>query len=803
MEGPLSGVKVLDVGAFGVGPAACGLLGMLGANVIRVEPHTGDGLMFVASKMGGMGTAYVGVHYNKKSIVLNLLDKRDRETGLKLVGWADILVENRRVGTMDKMGFDYDSLAKVNPGLIYISSPAFGTTGPFANYAAADHYIQAASGFVQLNGKEGGDAEIFRNIAFVDMINSSLILQAALTGLFHRSNTGAGQFISTSSFNGGIALQSSRIAEFFATGAAPRRMGSANPNIVPSQAFPTLDGSYVLVSVPREEFWPRLCRALEIGDLAEDPRFSSNAARVWNRAELIPLLEEKFRDKPRVWWMIHLKRLGVPCGFVAKFEDIVRDPQVIHNQILVERESPWGKAVYVNAPWRFSRTPTLPVEATHKPDADREEVLGLLAQGAAHRAGAKEGPAALPLEGIRVVDLTEDITGAFCSMNLADAGAEVIKVESLKGDWLRQVSPAAAGESALFMALNRNKKSVSVDIATEAGKEVVYRLVKDADIVIESYGPGAADRMELGYADMQKIKHNIVYCSISPFGEDGPYAGRPASELELQGLAGVMQYLGEPGEPPVRLGADATSIAAGVHAAAAILAALYYRQRTGFGQKVSVPIMNVALWMGRTWLLTYSNPDSYGGYFLTGPFDHAETGYKAQDKQIMFGLLTSTEARARQNWTQFCHKVGLEDLLADPYYSEKGFKTLGMGRDAQEMKPLFESAFANWKADDLIELIQGIGGMGAAFMTYEELYGEPPHPQVAANEMVVSFDHPRAGKVRAIGVPYKFRGVTLPVRVPPPLLGEHTGEVMASLGYSGERIDRLEKAGLIKRASPA
>jgi crotonobetainyl-CoA:carnitine CoA-transferase CaiB-like acyl-CoA transferase len=798
MSGPLNGIRVLDVGAFGVGPAGCGILGLMGADVIRIEPHTGDGLMFVATPIGGMGACYIASHFNKKNIILNLQDEKDKEIGLKLVKWADIVVENRRVGTMKKLGFDYDTLIKVNPNLVYISAPAYGTSGPFTDFAGADHYIQAASGFVQLNGKENGDAEIFRIPAYLDVVNSSIISQMALVGLLARQRTGRGQYMITSSFNGDIVVQATRLAEFFATNVTPERMGSANPNVVPSQAFRTLGNNYVLVSVPREEYWPKLCRALEMENMQEDPRFNTNADRVRNRAELIPILEEKFSDKPLRWWLIHLNRHGVPCGYVCDYDDIIRDPHVLHNQIVVERESPWGKVLVVNPPWKFSGTPGLPTEVTHYPDADRDEILWLAEQVWTRTFKPEEKPPTLPLEGIKVVDMSDDIAGAFCSMNLADAGADVVKVENISGDWTRHVGPAVNEESSLFMSLNRNKKNIALDTASEVGKEILYRLVREADVFIESYGPGKADKRELGYQKLRSLKHNIVYCSISPFGEEGPYSSKPASELELQGLSGLIQFLGEPGESPVRLGADVVSISTAIHATSAILAALYHRRQTGIGQKVSVSMLHVALWLGSVWIMNHCNPDTYGSYFLTGPFDHAETGYKSKDKAIIFGLFTNTEERAKQTWRQFCQKLDVQALLADPYFAEHGYRTLGIGREAQEMKPFFEVAFENWKANDLVKLIQSIGGMASAFNPYEELFGDPPHPQVAVNELIVSFDHPKAGRMRAVGIPYKLEGTPLGLRMPPPLLGEHTDEILVSLGYSREKVVRLRELGYAK-----
>ncbi|MBI2869989.1 MAG: CoA transferase [Chloroflexi bacterium] len=796
MAGPLSGVRVLDMGAMGVGPASCGLMALMGADVIRMERHVGDGLMFVATRVAGMGAGFIGANFNKKSIVLNWHDEADRGTARKLIAWADILVENRRFGATKQLGFDYESVKDLNPGLIYLSSPAYGTGGPLAESPGAGHFIAAAAGYTQLNGCPGGPPEMDRYTAYIDMINSVYIVQGALAALNAREKTGKGQLVSTCSFNGAIALQMTRLAEFFATGQPPQRLGSADPNIVPSQAFRTLDNSYILVTVSEEAHWPRLCRALELDALAADPRFSSNDLRLRNQAALIPLLEARFRDKPRMWWLLHLRRCGVPCGYVAYYQDVVNDPHIVQNRMIVERETPWGRVLYVNPPWQFSLTPAVEVEAAHLPGADRREVLARISQPDTREERAR-GAVAFPLEGVRVLDLSREVCGAVCCQNLGDLGAEVIKVEGLTGDWSRHVGPSQNGENALFLGLNRNKKSVALDAGTAGGRELLDNLIRQADIVVESSLAGAAGESLLGYDKAKGLKHNTVYCLVTPYGEETPYRDRPATELEIQGVAGLVQFLGEPGRDPVRLGADAVSVATGVQAADAVLAALYHRQRTGFGQKVSVSMLRVALWFGRTWITSQSNPDSYNGYFLTGPYDRPEMGFKTADKQLMFSLFTGTSEHAREAWVRFCEKVG----ITEPYNErvERCMRAFGLGRDADELKPLFEAAFKTWKADDLVDLIHGVGGVAASYMTYPELFGDPPHPQVKANEMVAGIDHPKAGRLKMAGIPLKFRDTPVGVRLPPPLLGQHTAEVIRQLGYSAGQITGLEEAGCIKR----
>ncbi|MBN1691026.1 MAG: CoA transferase [Dehalococcoidia bacterium] len=404
------------------------------------------------------------------------------------------------------------------------------------------------------------------------------------------------------------------------------------------------------------------------------------------------------------------------------------------------------------------------------------------------------------LAGIKIIDLSEDVAGPYCSMHLGDLGADVIKVESIEGDTTRQLGPFIKGESSLFMSLNRNKKSVAIDFNKQEGREIVYQMAKGADVFIESFDAGYAEKLGLGYDEIARIKRQIIYCSISSFGETGPYKNRPASELELQGMAGFTQYLGEPGEEPVRVGVDVAAIGSALHAMQGILAALYYRGKTGEGQKVGISVMRSMIQMGNYWIQAFCNPDTYGGWFLTGPYDHAEHGYATQDRPIVFSVLGRASGgieKALEIWVEFLKRVGLGELLEDPWFKYKGLKAVGLGRDAQEMKPLFETYFAERKSEDMIEMIDELGGMGSALYDYETLFGGAMHPQVQAVDMIKELEHPVAGKTKVLSLPMTLPDTPAMIKSAAPTLGQHTTELLTGLGYSETDISRLKKNKIV------
>ncbi len=815
MAGPLQGVKVVEAGSLLVGSMAAGKLGWLGADVIRIEPPAGDSLMYgPGAPIGGMSSSYIFANFNKRNIQLDLKCESGKRIALELMKKSDVWIENWRPGVMDRLGLGYDVASRSNPRLIYISSPGFGRTGPWVNKASNEGVGGQTSGFISLNGKEGGPAETSRGYALIDLAGTNAVLQCALLGLNARELIGKGQKIDTSQFEAAIALQTSRIAEFFATGKSPPRLGSASARIVPSQSFRTLDNRFINISVPREEFWHKLCQALDLERLEKDPRFESNEQRVKHRAELIPVLEERLAQRPARWWLLHLPRHDVPCGSINGVDEIAADPQAHDRGMVLDIDTAWGRCTTTNSPWKFSRTPAEPYRPTVYPDSNRGEILAELATrvpgdivaGPVPHSQTESGP--LPLDGVKVIDLTEEIAGPYCTMMLGDAGAEVIKVEGLQGDWSRRLGPLIKNESALFLGLNRNKKSIAVDTRKPEGQEIVHRLAEDADIFVESFRPGDADRRQLAYEHLRRINHRLIYCSISSFGQTGQYRDRYASELELQGTGGLMMSLGQmalgtPGETPVRLGADLVATNTGIDAFCAILAALYHRNTGGCGQSIDISMFDTVISLNGHMVGGNSSPDSYGGMFVS-QFLPPRTGYETQDRPIQFSFgLRANEETQKKAWEAFCKALGLEARLADPWFRDawRSFRPGGAGvvqpEHAKELKQAIQQAFAGKTAEELIDIIAQVGGNASPILSYDTLYGTPAHPQVLATEMVREIPHPACGLIRQVGIPWKLGETPAQIKSPPPALGQHTEELLARLGYAEAKVKELRAGKVI------
>lgn len=362
MPGILNGIRVFDLTIAAVGPWASKLLGELGADVIKVEAPEGELSHVIPPPIKGTAVLYISANFNKRHIVLDLKQEGDRATALKIIEKSDIFIQNMRPGAVERLGLGYDVVSQVNPRIIYVAASAYGRTGPMAKEAGIDPNLQAFSGWCSITGQPGGQGEMFRHLAHLDINTSSMIVEAVLQGLLAREKTGKGQKIEIEMLAAALSLQTSRIAEYFATGEQPQPMGSATTTTVPHQAFLCEDQKYIAVGVVQEDQWPRLCRALKLEELANDPRFATNPKRVEHRAALIPLLEERFRTKPVAWWVIRLTKEQVPNSRIMDFEALRYHPQVLQNEQIVELETPhWGALSVDGIPWKFSKTPAGPI----------------------------------------------------------------------------------------------------------------------------------------------------------------------------------------------------------------------------------------------------------------------------------------------------------------------------------------------------------------------------------------------------------------------------------------------------------
>ena len=397
MEAPLNDLRVLDFGQAAVGPIAAEYLGWLGADVIKVESPSGDTVRRTKPTLRGSGHTFLGNNLNKRGVVLDLKDPEGRELALRLIETADVLIENfRSPEVMRRLGLGYDVLRERNPRLIYLQGSAYGPRGPMHGMTSNEWCSQAAAGLTSVTGEEGGRGQFSRGTATLDWSGAFTNLQAILVALYVRQRRGRGTFIQTSQLQSTIVAATSRIAEYFATGEAPRPLGSARPNIVPDQAFATADG-YVAVSVPHDGFWPKLCAALGREELRDDPRFATNRARVEHREALLRILEPCFRERPSDEWVRLLREADVP---VADYQrgptlsaSLLEHPQAQAQNLVTVLDTPYGAMASAQPHWRFDKTEARITRPAPRLGEHSAEVLAELGIEAESLPAAQPAPA--------------------------------------------------------------------------------------------------------------------------------------------------------------------------------------------------------------------------------------------------------------------------------------------------------------------------------------------------------------------------------------------------------------------------
>lgn len=393
------------------------------------------------------------------------------------------------------------------------------------------------------------------------------------------------------------------------------------------------------------------------------------------------------------------------------------------------------------------------------------------------------------LEGVKVLDMTRVLAGPYSGMMLADMGAEVVKLEvPVRGDDSRGFTPKINGESAYFMNLNRNKKSVVVNLKTEEGRAIFKELVKNFDILLENFRPGTMEKLGLGYEDLKKIHPGLIYGAVSGFGQYGPYSKRPGYDIIGQGMGGLMSTTGWPGGEPTRTGTAIADVLAGLSVTIGILAAYANKLKHGHGEKVDVALVDSVVSgleiITQIYFATGKEPQRIGNrYESVFPYDT----FKAKDKNFIIG------AGNNKLFGILADYMGRKDLIDDPRFIENADRVANHAA----LKPIIEDWSKNFLADDIIKDLLQRGCPAAPVNTIADIAKDPHIAE--AREMFVNVEHPKAGKTTLTGCHIKFSETECKVKTPAPALGQHTDEVLKTcLGFDDEKLAALKAAGIIE-----
>lgn len=395
---------------------------------------------------------------------------------------------------------------------------------------------------------------------------------------------------------------------------------------------------------------------------------------------------------------------------------------------------------------------------------------------------------ALSLHGVRVLDLSRVLAGPFCTMLLADLGADVIKIEDpVTGDESRTWPPHKNGESAAYLVINRNKRSLALDLKAPEGAEVFRRLAARADVIVENFRTGAMEAFGLGWETLSGVNPRLIYCSISAFGRTGPRAEGVGYEALMQAFSGIMSITGEPEGPPVRCGVSFLDLATGILCAFGIVNALLWRERTGLGQRVDGSLLETAVA-----LLSYHAE----GYLLTGVVPRAlgsshpslcpYRNFRCRDGQWVF--IAGANDRF---WQRLAAALGLAELATDPRFATNVERV----RHRRELEAVLEAAIARHDREPLLKLLEEAGVPATPVNRVDQVLEDP---QVAARGLIARVRHPRLGEIPVLGTPLTFSRLTPGVRQAAPLWGEHTDEILEEHGYSPEAIAALRARRVIR-----
>jgi crotonobetainyl-CoA:carnitine CoA-transferase CaiB-like acyl-CoA transferase len=773
LAGPFDGITILELATGIAGPYAAMLLADQGADVIKIEPPDGDPARFLPGfRVWNRG---------KRSVLTDIESPEGREAVRRLAGGVDVLVADFPPGRTERLGLDYDSLAKDNPGLVYCYLPPFGEAGPHAHREADDALVAAVGGVA------GGQPSAAGNPVFVVIPVSSygaalLAAGAISVALRAREATGRGQKAIVSWLAGALAMATGSLVGVEGGFLSP--LGLVSLARQPQGASPVYRlyraaDDWLFIACGNSTFWGKLCIALDVPELVSDPRFENAPWGITNfqdRAALYEIIAPVIASKPRAHWLQLFEEFDVPAAPVQGRAEFINDPQVVHNGMRVELDDPEvGRTVQMGIPITLKRTPgairgPAPILGEHT-----REVLG----SPPRTSSPKPAPSSrtYALEGVRVVDLTNYIAGSLCGMLLADYGADVVKVESLEGDSFRTFGLG-------FMGWNRGKRSVALDLKREEGRRILRELAARADVVVENFRYGVAERLGADYEALAPRNPRLVYCTIAGFGVDGPYAEKPAFDPLFQARSGAMAAQGGPGQPPVFLSAAITDYSAALLATYGITAALFERERSGQGQRVVTSLTNATI-AGQSGSFVFydgASPEQQGGADFLGP-SAVVRSYQAGDGWLFLAC------RREGHWAALARALGRPEL-AQRHSWEAAAAAPADGALGDTLASIFrQDPLATWLAR-----LDGAGVPCAPIPGLAQLLRDE---HLEANALMTDHDHPQWGRIRQTGLLVKLSGTPGCIQRRAPILGEHAQEVLAELGRTEEEIARLRETGII------
>ena len=778
MPGALDGITVLDLTRQRPGALAGMFLCDNGARVIRLEMPDDDGTRDAP--------IYMVWDRGKESVCLDI--SAQREAFKKLVAKSDVLIEDFSPGSPYQQVAGYGDLRRINPRLVHCSITAYGKRGPMRDEPGDEHLVMARMGILGSQpGFRKGPVHVAHPV--VNLGTAVLAAQGIVSSLYAREKTGYGRKVDTSVMAGALLFAPKVIGERLEQ--RPFQLTTAGGGPFYS-VFECADGNWIQIGCIHGGFVDIAATVMGIAELLANPRYGDGRRPESEeaRAELFDIVAGVLKTKPCAEWERIFEDADVPYARASTTHESMDNPQVIANDMLLRLHDPIvGEVTQMGNPIKFTHTPgdvrgPRPMRGQHT-----ESVLAEIADA--------EPPApsdiepredAPPLDGVRVMEMTNVIAGPAAGKCLGDLGADIIKFEPPYGDISR---PAGMQ---YFLYLNSNKRSVSANTKTEAGQRIAQRIAAEADIMLANMRPGATDRMGLSAKELASLNPGLIQAHTTAFGWSGPYAHRPGVDPLAQAWMGLQFAQGGRGNPPVFLAQLApTDFSSGGMVALGAIMALYARERAGIAQKVDCNLLNAGATLREADFLRYegktSPPIADGGQYGLSALHRL---FEAEQGWLYLVVETQEE------WESLCSAIGRAELPDDERFSTASSRAEHDGA----LWELLTEAFGQGTAGEWIRRLRN-AGVRCADVTEQYNVGYFEDEQVIASGMVVEHQHEVYGKMHFCANSIVF-GETQAIRSrQTPLLGEHNREKLEALGYSRSEIDDLYAEGVLTTEEPA